>query len=182
MNRRLTLLLFFATILAISGCTKTLKLNSTFDEAKAKATLTGGQNKVAGSALLRRVNGEVVTCAGNSVSIFPVNNTSKEWINIVYTNGEPNGIDYEEGYRQFSGATKLNILGDEKFLSLEKTTKCDPQGKFTFGGLQDGDFYIQTTVTWTVFGSYGESLIQGGALFKKVRLKGGEPTEVVLSN
>jgi hypothetical protein len=57
-----------------------------------------------------------------------------------------------------------------------RDTICNAAGFFTFEKVADGEYFVQSNVTWTVgFSS------QGGALIRRVTVAGGHAKEVTLA-
>ena len=56
-------------LVSVAGCGATptkVSLRSTFDRSQAEAKLVKGDNTIAGSGLIRKEDGTVVTCAGDT--------------------------------------------------------------------------------------------------------------------
>jgi hypothetical protein len=56
---------------------------------------------------------------------------------------------------------------------------CDVNGQTTFEKIADGNFYLTTMVIWSL-GEYGRK--QGGALSKKIRIRGGKVENFILTD
>lgn len=172
--RMLTKFKFLLAFLFLTGCiastSKMIKLNSTFNAKDAVKFLEKGKNKIEGNALIRQRAGGVVTCAGTSVTLFPVNEYSKERIFNIYGN-------LNKGYRSANLPTVQFDNNDPNYFKAAKNVICDPQGYFTFKDIVDGEFFVVSKITWNVQ-SY---LLEGGFLMQRVSLNGGETKKIVLS-
>jgi len=56
-----------------------------------------------------------------------------------------------------------------------------PDGKFTFGGLAPGDYFVTTGINWKVLDASGRSSRRGIALVKRVSVANGQTVDVVLT-
>ena len=141
---------------------------TTFDKADVAAQLENGANTIRGSALFNQVGGGTVTCAGRDVYLVPKSKFADERMQIIYGTLQ-GGL----------AATRNSPTADENqvaaYLASSKKTICDAQGFFKFENIADGQFYVQSTITW---GEYG---LQGGALMRPVTVTGGETAELVLA-
>lgn len=179
--KKLSVTVALAFIGLTSGCAKDVKISAPFDEGAAKAMIQKGNNQVSGSGLIRKMNGEVVTCAGEQVSMLPVTAASREWAGYTYAYDNRASWDDSSGYHSTSGDKAINISTSEPFLRHMLTTHCDVSGRFSFKDVADGDFYVFTRINWSVYDPYAGQVTQGGSVMRKVHLKGGETKEVVLS-
>lgn len=139
-----------------------------FDQEAAKLLLRPGNNSISGSAFLRQQGGGVVTCAGQDVTLIPATAYARRVFVALYgTATEP--------ARNKGSYVKIEPSSDE-FGKLVRTTQCDAQGNFSFNKIADGDFFLETKVTWVV-----AHAINGGAIFRPVHVSGGEEIRVVIS-
>ncbi len=167
-----TLMTVAAASLSLTACATmpAFQPTTTFDPAAVAWFTQPGSNTLKGSALLRQQGGGVVTCAGTKVELLPADDYATE--RFTYTYGARDG-GYNYGlFGRNAGASDPRYGAG----NLVKTTTCDPQGFFTFSNLPDGEYYVWTSVQWTV--GYSS---QGGYLAKRVTLKGGQLVEVVLT-
>jgi len=139
-----------------------------FDRAAAELLLRPGNNVISGSAFLRQQGGGVVTCAGRDVSLIPATAYAHRVFVAVY------GTATEQA-RNHGRPVRIEPSSDE-FGKLMKTTQCDAQGNFSFDGVADGEFFLETTVTWVVAGA-----TNGGPIFRPARVSGGERIRIVIS-
>jgi hypothetical protein len=145
-----------------------ITLNGHFDRAQAQRMLEPGTNSLRGSALIRQQGGGVVSCAGQTVTLLPVSDIAREWSGHLF--GSTSG-----GYQNAYVVAAKNFTNTE-WSSLAKTALCDAQGNFRFERVADGEFYVFTSITWTV----GYRL-QGGMLMKLVKLDGATMADLVLA-
>ena len=129
-----------------------------------------GINSVTGQAFLTQQGGGVVTCAGNSVEMYPDTAYFSEVFDDIGNGFAPS--------RAFSSE-------DQKFL---KTSQCDAQGNFEFNKIPAGKWIIGVKVTWNVnsvgyngFYYYTKSNPQGGALKKSVNVQNNEINKFIIS-
>ncbi|MDA8012230.1 MAG: hypothetical protein MPK09_08630 [Gammaproteobacteria bacterium] len=181
-----TAITIVATALAVlAGCVappKQITLQSEFDADEARRLLAKGDNTIKGSALMRQLDGDVVTCAGREVLLQPATTYAHEVVAHMFgseTKGlatwRPAGtwgtLDYP--------ATWGNVYFPNEasgFWALDKRTTCDAQGFFEFTDVADGSFFVLTIVQWTAL-----DVQQGGAMMQKVEVKGGETKKIVLA-
>ena len=163
-------LLVLLSLFIITGCVpqqQNINLTNTFDVEQAKKALVSGNNTIKGNSFLKQNGGGVVTCAGNGVDLIPNTEYAKERIRNLYNNTE----------RGFRGYNAIAFIPDNQdYHTFMKKTTCDSQGNFKFDNVADGDYFITTTVIWTV--GYAP---QGGALMQKVSVNNGELKEIVLA-
>jgi hypothetical protein len=172
MNKAL-LFVFFSTItLAACGITPVkYNLTTSFNAEQAQALLLDGANTIKGSALLRQRGGGVVTCAGKAVQLTPATAYADERMTAIY-----GASDY--GYRPVIPAIQFEFT-DPRYLSFSKKTICDAQGFFKFSNIADGTFYVTTDIVWQV--SSDAIFPEGGYVMKKITVKNGETSEIVLT-
>lgn len=155
----------------LAGCVmgpKTVHLNASFDEAKARSMMQPGNNVITGSALIRQNGGGVVSCAGNIVELIPATPYAIERIQTLYGNSA----------RGFAPShIRYNFVPDEPgYHSNRRSEPCDAQGNFEFRNVSDGDFFVITGVHWIV-----QNIQQGGGLMQRVHVSGGESRRIVLA-
>ena len=166
-------IILVATVLA--GCaaptpttTPTVNLGVVFDPAAARAMLVPGVNQIRGSAFLRQQGGGVVTCAGRDVTLFPATLYAQRVFAAIY------GTD-EGAARRLTRRVTVSPPSDD-YGRVSRTTQSDAQGSFTFDRLADGDYFVETVVTWVVGG-----VENGGAIMRRVKVSGGAVASVVIS-
>jgi len=120
-----------------------------------------GTASVDGQAFLKTVGGDVKYGAGNEVDLVPVCAGSTEWVARQVNSGYGAPVD----------STLLRVM---------RTTTSGGDGKFHFGDLPAGDYYVVTTVTWQAPTRYGLEK-QGGFLANKVRATEGQVATVIVT-
>lgn len=133
---------------------------------QARQALQPGINTVRGSGFMRQQGGGTVTCAGSTVFLIPATAYATARMQAVYGNAQ-------SGVR----ARAVKFSPDEPlYYELQKQTRCDAQGSFTFERVADGEFFLVTSVSWVV--NYVQ---QGGYLMQRIRLQGGQTVTAVLA-
>lgn len=160
----------------ITGCAmkppREVKISTPFDAKEASIINKSGKNTISGSALLKRNDGQTVTCAGADVRLVPYTTYANTRMLEIY--GGTN-----KGFQQAMppGFNEVKFIPDDpNYHSMRNATQCNAQGFFSFKNVADGDYFVITSVVWTV--GYNQ---QGGALMKRVSVKGGEAVDIVLS-
>ena len=145
---------------------------SSFDRREVRWFESFGDNVIQGEARLSTKAGEIRTCGSESdtVTLVPVSKYGRERMIITFGNDE-------SGFR--SRPSELAIA-DPLYLKTVKETGCDDAGRFLFENLPDGDYFIISSVTWTVYTASEKAPTQGGNLMKRVRVRGGEVAKVLL--
>lgn len=164
-----------AIALTATGCATApvaIPLSSPYDPA-AQA-VRSGSNTISGNAVLRTVGGDVKTCAGFPVKIVPVTPYGTERLSAVYGNGS-------SGYAPSYAMKTFTPANPHWETEAGRTETCDSQGNFTFSNIADGDYYVVTVVMWGVPQSAYYTAQQGGGLFQRVSVQGGETKRVVLT-
>jgi hypothetical protein len=165
-----------ALALTLVGCATTrpevVKISAPFNEVAAAEAMKPGNNIITGSAFMRQRGGGVVTCAGASVELLPATPYAIERIGHLYGNKS-------EGLRTVAQHQKpFQFDPDaEGYIRIARKTKCDAQGKFTFEKVADGEFFLVTTVVW----SLSTYTTDGGTIMQRLSVSGGEAKSVVLS-
>lgn len=139
-----------------------------FDPAEARRFLVEGPNIIRGSAFLRQQGGGVVTCAGRQVQLVPATAFAKRVFLAVYGT--------TEGQARHAGRNVRIEPVSTEYGKLTKEVLCDAQGAFSFDRVADGDYFVETTVTWVVGG-----VTNGGPVMRRVAVAGGSATSVVIS-
>lgn len=136
-----------------------------FDQEHASRLLAPGPNSVKGSALIRQRGGGVVTCAGRPVALVPATAYARERMVALYGNAERGASS--------SGWQGASPAGYKESVRL---TVCDAQGFFGFDQVADGEFFVTTSITWSVGNS-----VQGGNLMQRTVVMGGRMANLVLA-
>ena len=161
------LLLAAVLALVLSACASTTQLTTTtaFDPTAAAFINTQGKGTVTGQAFMRRNDGVVVYAAGSNVFLVPKTAYSDERMTAIYGTGH---------FATFGVQFKNDDPNYYKFL---RQIIADGEGKFSFSGVADGNYYLVTSVTWNA----GDEP-QGGTLSFPVTVAGGKPVNVIMSD
>lgn len=166
----------FATgvaIAALYGCVSVTKVPVTapFIASEAMHILDEGPHTVAGQSFMRTMGGEVRTCAGYEVSLFPATSYAAERMRIMY------GSD-TAGIRTASLVRKEPSTTDPEYMRLSRNTKCDANGRFSFEKVASGSYFIVTAVIWSTGQPY--SAPQGGYQMRRITA-GPESANLIIS-
>jgi hypothetical protein len=168
------LLLITGAIAALTACAipgasvPPYSVQAPFDATVARAMLSDGPNTIKGNAFMRQQGGGVVTCAGQVVYLVPATAYAAERVQALYGNVE-RGVN--AGRRNFRFSPE-----PADYLSLVRTSRCDSQGNFVFERVADGDFFVNTLVSWQV-----GNAAQGGQLMHRAAVKAGQTVSLVMS-
>jgi hypothetical protein len=169
----------------VSGCytqqgpdrVQQVYLKVVYDPAAARWAEGAGENTVEGSALLRTRGGDLRTCAGEVVYLTPVTTYAKERMMYLFGN-------VRSGFHSVDEPIEF-VPESATYEESARTTKCDPQGTFSFDDLPDGEWFVTTIITWEVREVlWSDSVVlrnTGGLLMQRVRAKDGDTKRVVLS-
>jgi hypothetical protein len=123
--------LVFFTLLLLAGCTSAQ--NQTSDPSQ----LPMGSNTIMGQARLLYPSGFVRDCADQTVLLLPA--TAEVTAQVTAAFGTAQG-----GSLQRYG---LEIGADTPF---QRKTECGSDGRFRFGAIPDGHYYVLARVLWLV--------------------------------
>lgn len=171
--------MYVLALAIVAGCaipTKEIKLNSTLDKELANKLLAPGKNTIRGSALMRQVGGGTVTCAGEEVTLIPATYYAEERMQNIFGNTTGKAKSFQEIMVE---GKAVFVNDDPDYRKLTKKTICDPQGFFNFEKVADGEFFVATRISWKA--NPNINIPEGGLLFKRVKVGGGEKVEVVLA-
>jgi len=140
---------------------------STYDLDEVSWFNQQGYGAIIGNAFIRKQDGGIVSCAGQSVQLIPRSSYADERMGYLYKSTEY-GFNGVESYRDIDQS-------DPKYAENFSQTVCDVDGRFKFESLPSGSYYIVSTVFW------GDP-IQGGAhLMKRVSIGNDETKEITIS-
>ena len=125
-----------------------------------------------GETQVNLTNGRRVTCAGDEVMAFPVNKytiKNMEQILAYSKGGNLTGVQMLDLMSR--GLLQFNPANAPDQSHMVKTAKCDGQGKFNFGSLEAGDYYIIAVVT------YGKNPTDAVMMFRRATIKANGVTE-----
>jgi hypothetical protein len=154
-----------AMALLLSACAPTqVKPTLAFDEFAFRAALGTGMGSIEGQAFLRTMIGEVRYAAGSVVKLYPITPYVTECVRLAAQNN----------WRQQASC-------DPRVQSLARQTQADADGRFAFGGVLPGRYYVETSVVWSVpFGTFG-STQEGGYVSATAYVSGAERVSVILT-
>jgi hypothetical protein len=158
----------------LCACSAPVPLTSSFDPKEVAWFSGTGTNSLAGTAIVRSDSGSVKTCAALPVMLFPVSAYAVERMRALYGNDE-------EGFNPIVGGRPADFADDDpRYLAAARTLRCDARGRFAFGALPDGDYFLVAQVTW----KEGRYLVleQGGYLMQRVHVQTGESKNVLLAH
>ena len=156
-------LLAVVLISALASCAPSTTLKSTFNASDAAFVQSKGTATINGQAFLRRNDGIVVYGAGSEVFLIPKTAYSDERMAFIYKGSK---VSY------FGGTFKND---DPMYQQYMLKTVADGEGRFTFGNVAAGSYYITTHVIWFV------QYQQGGALMDQVTVGDGQSVQVIMS-
>lgn len=143
-----------------------------FDPAEAAWAAAKGSNTIVGNAMLRTVGGDIKTCAGFEAALVPVTRYGEGRVNIIYGSSQ-------KGYNPLR-TPRVIAPASPAYNAIVRTTTCDSLGNFEFNGLPSGEYFIQSVVSWGVPTRYFTRK-EGGVIFLRVKVEGGETKRVVLT-
>ena len=119
-------------MVTLYGCAATqpnikIKLQTSFDLERTRRAMVDGSNTIEGSALMRQVNGGVVTCAGQEVVATPVTTCSTERIRYLYGNDT---AEFRDMNNAISNPNPFEETPNE-YVTNQRRTVCDAQGFFS---------------------------------------------------
>lgn len=156
MGNEMRILFAVACAVILNSCTpqsepqsRPYHMTTAFNKADFEAWLSG-PSTLHGRAFLMTDAGDVMTCAGADVILFPGNAYGEEILRAD-----------KAGYRD----TDAEAAAIKPYIH---STKCDAQGHFAFAGIAARPWVIETMVTW---GPAGD---KGGVLSREITLNAGE--------
>lgn len=85
------------------------------------------------------------------------------------------------GFRPVYGTRPVQFTPDDPaYHATTRKSVCDIDGRFEFGNLPAGSYYLVTGVVWSLPGDYFPT--QGGMLMQKVRVEPGARAKVILTH
>ncbi len=146
-----------------------VEITARFDAKAAEAALRPGSNTITGSAFIRRPADQLVTAAGEVVTLVPAKAYSDERFRSLFPDGKLNPVQ----------AARSTDQTESDYTRLMRQTKADKSGNFSFADVRTGTWHIATRVIWS---EPRESLLRGRAIYDKVEIGGEDNTvEVVIS-
>ncbi|QQS08670.1 MAG: hypothetical protein IPK69_11875 [Phycisphaerales bacterium] len=158
MNKRIGLILVVFTCM-LCGCALQPKPRlAQYIPSEYESFLRGGTGSIEGQAFLVTMGGDVKVGAGREVRLNPVTTFSNEWYARAVLHGE-------------------NLEPAPDAVPPSHTTIADGDGRFRFGGLAAGDYYLMCNIFWAV----NENRVTGGAAHAKVHVDEGKVTNAVVT-
>ena len=153
--------------LAVAGCAT----NAPFRSADADYFLSSGGNSIAGIAKMVVGDTRTYTCALNGAILMPVTNFTSARMMALF----------QAQNHGFADATTLEQLHDDNLpAKYVRHASCDQNGRFAFGGIADGQYYVQADIFWITGGPRRPNHVHGGSLMEMVRVSGSEHKELEL--
>ena len=163
------------------------RVPATFDPIQARRQLEPGSNEITGSAVLWLSSGGVVSCAGESVWLYPVTHYAREWARLNYDTVERRKSSPPDFSYRPQAAGPAGLVVDPAFESSRRGGSCDADGHFDFTAVGDGEYFVVASIVWqrdiwdehTFFhGSQYSDL--NGTVMKRVRVQGGQKATVAM--
>lgn len=149
-----------------------------FDPASVMWALPKGRSSVEGEAFLKTRGGDVKTCAGNQVLLVPDSPYARARMKLLFGSEEGGLLGSHRSFAQLAAE-------DPDFARARFKTTCTSTGRFKFGALTAGRYYLITTVTWSAvgqtWGGRAELNEQGGELMLRVDLAETEQQAVIMT-
>jgi len=132
-----------------------------------------GPYTITGQAFYKQPGGQVMTCAGESVSLMPLTGYNMELSKLLET-----GHGFPPNY-------------ERRAHKYDKKAMCDGSGKFSFDGLPALNWLLITRVSWQENGTFsfvpyvGGPTDKGGWLFQEISIDSTQPgttVKITLSN
>jgi hypothetical protein len=133
------------------------------EEYAALPVKNSGTATITGQAFLRTVGGDVKTAAGQVVMLNPETSYSDFWYQKSYLSNQK----MEES--------------DPRLLPYIYQTIADADGRFKFGNVPAGKYFLTTQVVWRVPMAYGVLVPTGGWISRLVSVEDGKEIEVILT-
>lgn len=151
-----------------------------FEAGEVAWAQKSGTGAIEGSALLRTRGGAIQTCAGMPVFLVPDSAYARARQLTFYGNAS-------KGFVDAAGAIpKAPPAPPADYVTTARETTCDVDGKFFFGKLPPGTYFVTTRVIWSAVsrtwgGRYTPSP-QGGFLMQAITVEANESARVVLTD
>lgn len=146
-----------------------LEQKQSFNAADVAWADKTGTSAISGQAFVQTNGGQPRTCAGLDVYLIPSSAYARE-------RSELNFGSVEGGYKNAYSNRKLSDGTPMDFANTWKKQVCDAQGNFEFSNIPAGEWYVSTSIVWTV-----QYVSNGGLLAKRVTVKDGEKARVILT-
>lgn len=148
---------------------QSLSISNQFNPDEASHINRSGTASISGQAFLRTMVGEVRYAAGSIVHLVPASAYAKERFAKIYGTAKCSRMEIDH-----SGT-------DKRYMSMQKETKANGEGRFRFSNLAAGEYFLVTYVVWQVpQGRYGAST-EGCGMYERVTAVEGRDTEIIMS-
>ena len=157
-------LLALVVLLAACATASESQSRMPFPESEYQALAKTGTGIVKGRAFVELEGGLIKTAVGNEVILNPVTSYSLEW--------------YEKAYL----ARITMVEADPRLSKYILTQVVDADGRFTFRNVPPGDYFVTTRIMWeSSAGGQGSGQRRGGTITRRVTVKDGHETEVIIT-
>ena len=130
-----------------------------------------GPATIEGQAVMWREDGALQPCTG-TVTLIPSGAFSEQHMQETWGSTE-------SANHNINAHEALVMTPDfEAYLDVRRQTTCDAEGRFRFEGLADGDYFVTTSVMWW----NRETILQGGQLMRRVRIRDGQSKQILMPN
>jgi hypothetical protein len=157
-----------------------IEIDSNYARSEISWSLEEGNNIIEGDGFLMRRDGQIVKCSGRKVELIPQGTYSKERMKLKYGTGNFVRLPmYEHQLSQRHDYTYEGIyleLADPKYTEDIRSTICNIDGKFKFKNIPNGDYFIETIISWGI-GDFP----QGGFVYEKIPIKSREDEEIYIT-
>ncbi len=141
--------------------------DSIFNDLDHELYRMNGENVVSGQAFLRQKGGNVVTCAGEQVIMYP---------DTPYFNSRDTFIAETSA---LSNRCQITFVQDKNAETYNRLSQCDAQGNFEFNKVPAGNYIINVAVKW--YSGGGTNGYEGGLLRKKITVQDQEPNKIIIT-
>jgi len=184
--------LMMGLVVSFVGCASTsLVPRIAFPVDEYAALPTTGTGVVEGQAFMKTRGGEVRTAAGNEIHMDPVTTYSTQMYEVIYLQGLQLTLE-DPKYREYFESVDWGPTNQGSWFS-------DAEGEFKLENIPPGEYYIMTNVTWeapvtkteTYWDPYTKQVaqrpkteleVQGGLIMKRIEVKNGETTIIMLTD
>lgn len=182
--------LWVLVIGVLAGCASGVKPQAIapFDAAQAKKGLSPGANSIHGAAYLWLSTGGLLSCAGESATLYPATAYARQWAKAVYQDVENGKAQPPDFFYRPANEEPHQFPVDSAFLAHARTVACDPEGQFSFENVADGDFFVVAKLVWQRHVFDEHSYFYGkryhdfeGSVIRPVHVQGGIPTKAKMT-
>lgn len=146
-------------------------LTAKFNPKQANYIFNSGRGAITGLAYIKASDGRIITAEGSSATLLPVTEYAVQRVNAIYGSA---GVATQKV--RFSKESD-----DPRYQVYTRTAAVGKDGKFTFGGLAAGDYFVTTGINWKTMDASGRTVRRGIALVKRVTVPKDETVKVILT-